>query len=99
TIGIVLITLVIGLFSGLYPAFYLPAIPTIKALKGAYKNQKGSLFLRKSLTAFQFAISIFVVVCTFFMRQQIDFVRSKDLGFDKENVVVLNIQDSVVENQ
>jgi putative ABC transport system permease protein len=96
--GIVVVTLMIGVLSGLYPAFYLPAIPTIKALKGAYKNQKGSLFLRRTLTAFQFAISIFVVVCTFFMRQQIDYVRSKDLGFDKENVVMLSIQDTVVEN-
>lgn len=93
------LTFLIGLISGIYPAFYLPSIPTLKALKGAYKNQKGSLYLRRTLTTIQFAISIFVVVCTLFMQQQIDYVRSTDLGFDKENVVILNIQDSVVENQ
>jgi putative ABC transport system permease protein len=96
-VGTLLMTLTIGVLSGLYPAFYLPAIPTIQALKGAYKNQKGSLFLRKGLTAFQFAISIFVVVCTFFMKDQINYVRSKDLGFDKENVMMLGIQDTLVE--
>ncbi|HMG94445.1 MAG TPA: FtsX-like permease family protein, partial [Chryseolinea sp.] len=47
----------------------------------------------------QFAISIFVVVCTLFMQDQINFVRNKELGFDKDNVVVLPIQDTLVQNQ
>jgi putative ABC transport system permease protein len=98
-VGTLALTFLIGFVSGIYPAFYLPSIPTLKALKGAYKNQKGSLYLRRTLTTAQFAISIFVVVCTLFMQQQIDYVRSTDLGFDKENVVILNIQDSIVEHQ
>src|SRR6185503_8798401 len=65
------LTLSIGLLSGLYPALYLPSIPTLRALKGAFKNQKSSLYLRKSLTTLQFVISIFVVVCTLFMQDQI----------------------------
>lgn len=92
------LTLFIGVLSGIYPALYLPSVPTIQALKGAFKNRKGSLYLRKSLTTVQFAISIFVVVCTLFMQDQIEFVRSKDLGFDKENVVLLEIQDTTVQN-
>lgn len=89
----------IGIISGLYPAFYLPNIPTISALKGSFKNKRSSHLLRKGLITVQFAISIFVVVCTLFMQDQIDFVRSKELGFDKENVLLLNIQDTVVGNQ
>jgi putative ABC transport system permease protein len=92
------LTLFIGVLSGIYPALYLPSIPTLHALKGAFKNKKSSLYLRKSLTTVQFAISIFVVVCTLFMQDQIDYVRSKDLGFDKENVVLLEIQDTSVQN-
>lgn len=92
------LTLFIGLLSGIYPALYLPSIPTLKALKGAYKNQKSSLYLRKSLTTVQFGISIFVVVCTLLMQDQIDYVRSRDLGFDKENVIVLPIQDTTIQN-
>jgi putative ABC transport system permease protein len=92
------LTLAIGLLSGLYPALYLPSVPTIQALKGAFKNKKSSLYLRKSLTTAQFVISIFVVVCTLFMKDQIDYVRSRDLGFDKENIVVLEIQDTAVQN-
>ncbi|MEI9922127.1 MAG: ABC transporter permease [Bacteroidota bacterium] len=97
-LGVFGITLFIGILSGIYPALYLPSIPTLNALKGAFKNRKSSLYLRRSLTTVQFAISIFVVVCTWFMRDQIDFVRSKDLGFDKENVVVLEMRDSAIQN-
>lgn len=97
-LGTLALTLFIGILSGIYPALYLPSIPTLSALKGAFKNKKSSLYLRKSLTTLQFSISIFVVVCTLFMQDQIDYVRSKDLGFDKENVVLLQIQDTAVQN-
>ncbi|MEP6735874.1 MAG: ABC transporter permease [Chryseolinea sp.] len=93
------ITLAIGIISGLYPAFYLPSIPTIEALKGSYKNRKSSHNLRRVLITAQFAISIFVVVCTLFMKDQIEFVRNRELGFNKENTVVLPIQDTLVERQ
>lgn len=97
--GTLIITVGIGLISGLYPAIILPSIPTIKALKGAYKNRKSSLVLRKMLITVQFIISIFVVVCTLFMQSQIDFVRNKELGFDKENILLLSIQDTLVQNR
>jgi putative ABC transport system permease protein len=98
-IGSLGIALGIGIISGLYPAFYLPAIPTISALKGSFKNRKFSHQLRKGLIAVQFAISIFVVVCTFFMRDQITFMRNRDLGFNQDNVLILPVQDTVVQNQ
>ncbi len=97
--GCIGITIGIGIISGLYPAFYLPSIPTIQALKGAFKNRKSSHVLRKVLITTQFAISIFVVVCTLFMKDQIDFVRNKELGFNKENTVLLPIQDTLVQRQ
>lgn len=97
--GSLIIATAIGIFSGLYPAFYLPAIPTITALKGAFKNRKSSLLLRKALTCLQFAISIFVVVCTLFMRDQIDYVRNRELGFDKDNILLLPIEDTLVQRQ
>jgi putative ABC transport system permease protein len=97
--GCVLIAFMIGLISGIYPSLYLPNIPTLSALKGSFKSRKSSQTLRKVLTTLQFGISIFVVVCTFFMQDQIDFMRTRDLGFHKENVVVLPIQDTLVEKQ
>jgi len=89
----------IGIISGLYPAFYLPAVPTITALKGAFKNRKSGHALRKILITTQFAISIFVVVCTLFMQDQIDYIRNKELGFDKDNTLLLPIQDTLVQHQ
>jgi len=98
-VGSLAIALGIGIISGLYPAFYLPSIPTIQALKGAFKNRKSSHMLRRVLITAQFAISIFVVVCTLFMQDQIDYVRNKELGFDKDNILLLPIQDTLVQNQ
>ena len=92
------LTIAIGFISGLYPALILPAIPTIKALKGAYKNQRSSLILRKVLITTQFAISIFVVTCTLLMQRQIDYVRNKELGFEKDNVLVLPMEDTVIQH-
>lgn len=97
--GALLITLVIGVISGLYPAFYLPSVPTIQALKGSFKNRKSSHNLRRVLTTFQFAISIFVVACTLLMNEQIEYVRNMELGFNAENTVLLPIQDTLVERQ
>jgi putative ABC transport system permease protein len=97
--GSITITLVIGIVSGLYPAFFLTSVPTIQALKGKYKNQRSGRFLRMGLTTAQFAISLFVVICTLLMSSQIDFVRNQELGFGKENTLILPIQDTLVEKQ
>lgn len=88
------IALVIGILSGLYPAFYLTSIPVIKALKGSFKNGKSALLLRRSLIATQFAISIFVVICTLFMGNQLHFIRTKSLGFDRDNLLVVPTHES-----
>ena len=97
--GSIAIALTIGLLSGLYPAFLLPSIPTIMALKGSFKNRQSGHTLRKVLITTQFAISIFVVVCTLFMQDQIEYMRNQDLGFNKDNVLILPIQDTLVQNQ
>ncbi len=93
------ITLFLGLGSGLYPAFFLSGILPIKALKGAFKNSLQGLWLRKSLVVFQFTISIGVITCTLLMGEQLDYVRSKDLGFNKENLMLIPIQDTLIRNQ
>jgi putative ABC transport system permease protein len=97
--GSVGIALGIGIISGLYPAFYLPSIPTLRALKGSFKSSSSSHALRKVLITTQFAISIFVVVCTFLMKDQITYMRSKNLGFNSENILILTVQDTLVQKQ
>ncbi|MEJ0055270.1 MAG: FtsX-like permease family protein [Bacteroidota bacterium] len=89
----------VGILSGLYSAFYLPSMPTLAALKGAFRNSKASHSFRRFLITAQFAISIFVVVCTLFMSEQVNYMRNKDLGFNKENILVLAINDTLVKKQ
>jgi len=96
TFGALGITILLGVLSGLYPAFYLSSISVITAMKGGVKSGPGSMFMRKILVAFQFFISIGVVISTLLMSNQINFMRDKDLGFNKDNVIILPTQDTTV---
>lgn len=93
------VTIVIGLLSGIYPAFYLSTISVLIAMKGSVKTGPRSLFLRKILVGFQFFISIGVVIATVLMGDQIKFMRNKDLGFNKDNVVIIAVQDTSIRNR
>ncbi len=84
------ITLITGLLSGCYPALLLSSFTIIKSLKGVAKLGKDAYF-RHGLTTFQFAISIFLISGTIIVSQQMDYILSKDVGLDKENVIMLGI--------
>jgi putative ABC transport system permease protein len=90
------ITLFIGIISGLYPAFFLSSVTITRALKGVAKSGKGSMNMRKVLVAFQFFISIAVIISTLLMKNQIEFLANTDLGFNKDNVVIVDMKDTSV---
>jgi putative ABC transport system permease protein len=88
----------IALTSGMYPALYISAIRPVKALSGVLKSGKKGLFIRRVLVTSQFVISLGVVVLMLFMFDQVNFMRNKNLGFKKENVVSFRIRgDSTAE--
>ncbi len=91
--GSISIALIIGLVSGLYPAVYIPGIPVAMAIKGKYKSSPSGLRFRRVLITVQFTISIFVISCTLYMRNQIDFLMEKDLGFANKNILVVPVYD------
>lgn len=87
---LVLCTIVLGLFSGSYPAFFMSRFKPVKTLKGGGQSSVGGGNIRNALVIFQFAISVFLIVSTLVVFQQLDFIQSKDLGFTKNQIVLVD---------
>ncbi|WP_323756131.1 ABC transporter permease [Roseivirga sp.] len=89
-IGIVFVT---GFLGGCYPAFFLSSFQPAAVLKGG-AGKSGSKLLRKSLVTIQFAISIFMLIGTLVIYSQMQFIRNKDLGFDKEQMMQIDFRST-----
>lgn len=83
------LALLVGALAGSYPAFVLSGFSALETLKNKLKIG-GENWFTKSLVTFQFVLSVGLMACTFIMLRQLDFLRSKNPGFEKENVVVVN---------
>ncbi len=90
--------LVVGIFAGSYPAFHLSSFKSLKALRGNSFSSKSGSSLRTILVVFQFSISIFLIVGTLIVYQQLEYFQNKDLGFDKEQVLVLSNPGAIDNN-
>ena len=85
------ITFLVGLIAGSYPALYLSSFAPIQVFRAHFGNNSG--LLRRGLVIFQFAISILLIFATVVVYQQWNFMRHKDLGLNKENLLILPIPD------
>lgn len=85
------ITLFTGLVGGSYPAFYLSGFKPVGILKGALAKASGNINLRRTLVVLQFSISMIMLICTWVVYSQLNYVRNRDLGFNQDRVMTVTV--------
>jgi len=96
--GFIALALAVGIAAGSYPAFFLSRFQPVDVLKGGARTGTSGARLRQLLVVGQFVISIVLIVCTFIVNDQIEFIRNKRLGFDKEQVIVASLRGEHAQN-
>jgi putative ABC transport system permease protein len=87
--GFIILIIALGLLAGLYPSFVLSSFKPVNVLKGNFTATPNGKWIRSGLVVFQFWISISLIICTLVMQQQTKFLSQKNLGYDKEELLVI----------
>ncbi|OEK07164.1 hypothetical protein BFP71_05765 [Roseivirga misakiensis] len=85
--------LVIGIVAGFYPAIVLSSFNPVKSLKGQEVRSGGKAWLRSGLVILQFSVSTFLAICTIVINNQLDYVLDKSLGFEQDDLIILEVMD------
>ena len=97
-IALIIFSVLVSFFAGLYPALVLSGTQIIGVLKKGFSFTGGNNFLRKALIVAQFGIAVFLIIYTVIILQQMHYLQTKNLGYDKDHIVVLPIGGNMLEN-
>jgi putative ABC transport system permease protein len=91
-----LITIVVGVFGGSYPAFFLSRFSPVIVLKGEITQGSAGNLFRKILVVIQFTVSVIMIICTLVVYHQLNYLKNMDQGFDQKNVVSLQLNRGMI---
>jgi putative ABC transport system permease protein len=95
-IGVFATVVIVGLFAGAYPAFFQSRLKPYLLLKSKIRQGKGQLSLRRGLVVFQFSLSIIMIIATIIVFMQMKYVNTANMGFNKEQLLVVDINSGLV---
>ena len=94
-LGLILVT---GFVAGSYPALFLSSLKPVRVLKGSLKFSWSASFFRKALVVFQFAMSVFLIIAMIVVYKQLNYIQTKNLGYDRDNLIYIPIEGDLVKD-